>query len=138
MMRKILLLSALALLLAACGGNAEAGATAITVKVSEFAFDPNPITVSSGAPVELTLVNEGAVEHDFVVEVIPVEDVTTEGGMGEHEMSGGHEEPDLHVATAAGGTSVLRFTPTEPGTYQIICSVPGHKEAGMIGELIVK
>jgi uncharacterized cupredoxin-like copper-binding protein len=58
--------------------------------------------------------------------------------MTEHSMSGDHPEYDLHAATSAGETSVIKFTPTEPGTYQIICSVPGHKEAGMTGELIVK
>ncbi|MFM8876138.1 MAG: plastocyanin/azurin family copper-binding protein, partial [Anaerolineae bacterium] len=35
-------------------------------------------------------------------------------------------------------TSTLTFTPSEPGTYKIICSVPGHLDAGMTGELIVK
>ncbi len=128
---------ALSLVLAACGGNAEE-TTAITVTVNEFSFDPNPITVTAGTPVEITLVNKGSVEHDFVIETIPVKDVSTEGAMDSHEMSAGHQEFDLHTSTAAGETSVLRFTPTQPGTYQIICSVPGHKEAGMIGELIVK
>lgn len=137
MTKKVLSLVAFALVLAACGGNA-AEATAITVTVNEFAFDPNPITAIAGMPVEITLVNDGAVEHDFVIETIPVKDVSVEGAMDDHEMSAGHEEFDLHTSTAAGETSVLRFTPTEPGTYQIICSVPGHKEAGMIGELIVK
>ena len=123
------------LLLAACSSGQSA--TKITVTVKEFAFDPNVITVTAGEPVELTFINEGAVEHDFAVEVIPVTDVSTSGS-GDHHMSGDHSKYALHTSTPAGETSTLTFTPTEPGTYKIICSVPGHLEAGMTGELIVK
>jgi uncharacterized cupredoxin-like copper-binding protein len=137
MMKKVVLFVALALVLAACGGGA-AETTRITVTMKEFTFEPNPITVAAGTPVEITLVNEGAVEHDFAIESIPAENVVTEGSMNDHAMTEEHSEFDVHTATAVGESSVLRFTPTQPGTYQIICSVPGHKEAGMIGELIVK
>ena len=123
------------LLLAAC--TSGQAATKITVTVKEFAFDPNVITVTAGQPVELTFINEGAVEHDFAVEVISVTDVSTSGS-GDHHMSGDHSKYALHTSTPAGETSTLTFTPTEPGTYKIICSVPGHLEAGMTGELIVK
>lgn len=126
----------LAVLLSACAGG-SAQATKVTVTMKEFGFEPNVINVSAGTPVELTLINEGAVEHDFVIEVIPVKDVSTEGMDMDH-MSGDHAEYDLHSATAAGATSTLSFTVTEPGTYKIICSVPGHLDAGMTGELIVK
>ena len=137
MMKKVLLTAVLVLALVACGGNGVETAQ-ITVTMKEFAFDPNPIAVAAGTPVEITLVNEGAVEHDFVIEVISVTDVSMDGAMEDHEMSGDHEEFDLHTSTPAGESSTLTFTPTEPGTYQIFCSVPGHKEAGMVAELIVK
>jgi uncharacterized cupredoxin-like copper-binding protein len=35
-------------------------------------------------------------------------------------------------------TSTLDFTPTKPGTYEFFCTVAGHKDAGMVGTLIVK
>jgi uncharacterized cupredoxin-like copper-binding protein len=41
------------------------------------------------------------------------------------------------VLTANGQTNQLEFTPTAAGTYEFWCTVPGHKEAGMIGKLIV-
>lgn len=126
----------LAVLMSACAAGQPTAK--ITVNLSEFAFEPGTLTVTAGQPVELTLVNEGAVEHDFVVEVISVEDISTEGSMSGHDMSAEHSEFDLHTATGPGETSTLRFTPTEPGTYKIICSVPGHLDAGMTGELIVK
>ena len=133
--KKVLPVVLLSVFLMACGASSPA--KEMTVNMTEFGFEPNTITVTAGEPVKLTLVNNGAVEHDFVVEVIPVKDVSTEGMEMDH-MSGDHAEYDLHTATAAGATSTLSFTATTPGTYKIICSVPGHKEAGMTGELIVK
>ena len=35
-----------------------------------------------------------------------------------------------------GGTS--EFIPGEPGTYYYICTVPGHREQGMVGTIIVE
>lgn len=126
----------LAVFLSACAGGAAP--TKVTVTMKEFGFEPNVIHATADLPVELTLVNEGAIEHDFVIEVIPVTDVSSSNS-GDHHMSiDEHSEYDLHTSTSAGETSTLTFTPTEPGTYQIICSVPGHKDAGMTGELIVK
>ncbi len=136
MLLKKVLSVLLVVFLSACAGGSSS-TTKVTVTMKEFGFSPNVINVTAGKPVELTLINEGAVEHDFVIAVIPVKDVSTSGMEMDH-MSGDHAEYDLHSATAAGATSTLTFTVTEPGTYEIICSVPGHKEAGMTGELIVK
>ncbi|GAB4498559.1 MAG: hypothetical protein OHK003_11230 [Anaerolineales bacterium] len=126
----------LAVFLSACAGGAAP--TKVTVTMKEFGFEPNVIHATADLPVELTLVNEGAIEHDFVIEVIPVTDVSSSNSGDHHMSTDEHSEYDLHTSTSAGETSTLTFTPTEPGTYQIICSVPGHKDAGMTGELIVK
>ena len=53
-------------------------------------------------------------------------------------MAGMGTAPMLHVAVGIGSTGTLQFTPSTPGTYQFICTVAGHKEAGMVGTLIVK
>ena len=31
----------------------------------------------------------------------------------------------------------VEFTPSTPGEYEFFCTVAGHKEAGMVGTLIV-
>lgn len=136
LLKKALAVLLFAVFLSACAGGSAP--TKVTVTMTEFGFEPNTISVTAGLPVELTLVNEGAIEHDFVIEVIPVTDVSSSNSGDHHMATEEHSEYDLHTSTAAGETSTLTFTPTEPGTYQIICSVPGHKDAGMIGELIVK
>lgn len=57
------------------------------------------------------------------------------------EVSHGHEkpEPGMVVAhTTPKKEAKARFTPTQPGTYEFYCSVPGHKDAGMKGTLTVQ
>jgi uncharacterized cupredoxin-like copper-binding protein len=39
---------------------------------------------------------------------------------------------------AAGKPALALFTPTTTGTYSFYCGVPGHREAGMVGTLIVE
>jgi uncharacterized cupredoxin-like copper-binding protein len=94
--------------------------------------------VPAGEPVTLTLKNTGNIEHDFVVEKI---DATTkviqDSGSDLHHAHGEEQNYDLHVSANAGDTSVIELTVSEPGTYRVFCSVEGHEEAGMIGELVV-
>jgi plastocyanin len=61
-----------------------------------------------------------------------------------------NRSPLPHNLTIAAGGRVLGATPTfdggskrlqlrlRPGTYQFFCSVPGHREAGMQGTLVVR
>jgi uncharacterized cupredoxin-like copper-binding protein len=134
---KTIIIGMLALVLSACAGKSQPAAQ-ITVTMDDFFYGPSAITIPAGQPVELTIKNDGQIEHDFVVDDIDVSSVSTEGsGVGDHHMSGDHADYDLHVSTSAGGTSILKFTAKEPGTYKIFCSIAGHIEAGMIGELIV-
>ncbi|MBC7876449.1 MAG: cupredoxin domain-containing protein [Anaerolineales bacterium] len=138
MLHKIIALGMFALLLSACAG-ASKPATEITLELTDFSYTPSSLTIPVDQPVLLTINNTGLVEHDFVVEKIDVTDVVAQDSGSEHHMQGMEEGAsyDLHVATGAGQTNTLQFTALEPGTYKIFCSVQGHIEAGMIGELIV-
>lgn len=135
MLKKLFLLVSVVFLLTACGGL-SAPATEVTVEETDFLFSPDTITVPLGKPVTLTITNSGVVEHDFGIQKISVSDVSMghEEGMS-HDM--GAMELDLHVATQPNGISTITFTPTEAGEYEFFCSVPGHKEAGMMGKLTV-
>ena len=44
--------------------------------------------------------------------------------------------PNNPLKPGDGGTS--EFIPGEPGTYYYICTVPGHREMGMVGTIIVE
>lgn len=139
MLRKIFLTLILAILLAGCAGTgASQVATDITVDATDFDYRPESITVPTGEPVIITLNNIGKVEHDFVVEKINVTDVkASDTGPAAHHQMGDTPEYNLHFFARAGDTATLQFTPLEPGTYEVFCSIEGHKEAGMIATLVV-
>jgi uncharacterized cupredoxin-like copper-binding protein len=105
-------------------------------------FDPAALEVIADQPVKLTLQNNGALEHDFTVLHIPLAGKPVsheeEGEMAGHDMSGMSEQPELHVVAPAGKSNLLEFAPAEPGQYEFYCTVPGHKDAGMVGTLTVK
>jgi len=137
MLRKIFPVLVIALLLSACAGGANPK-TEITLELTDFAYSLPSITVPADQPVLLTLKNEGLVEHDFVIEKIDVTNVVVQdSGFEGHDVHGVETNYDLHISTQAGEASILQFTAAEPGTYEVFCSVAGHKEAGMVGELIV-
>lgn len=137
MYKKISLILVFAALLYGCAGASQP-ATEITVELTDFTYTPSSITIPVDQPVVLTINNTGLVEHDFVVEKIDVTDVVAQDSGSEHHMQGMDSVTyDLHVATGAGQANSLQFTALEPGTYKIFCSIQGHIEAGMIGDLIV-
>lgn len=127
-----------ALLLGACASPPRVQEVALTAQTMKYS--PSTFEVTAGAPVELTLVNEDALEHDFSILEIPVETVSQADPMSaEHAMQmGTGVDPVLHVAAEPGATNHLSFIPTKPGTYEFMCSVAGHKEAGMVGSMVVK
>ncbi len=115
-------------LLAACGGGgSSSGGNKISSTMTDFMFEPTTWTVPAGAQVTLTLKNEGAVEHTWVLVASPV---TPPAG----------EDTDVlfEAKVDPGETKDFTFTaPTTPGEYQVICDVAGHLEAGMQGKLVV-
>jgi len=136
MSQKIFFALVLAVLLTACAGTSQP-ATDIMLEAKDFTYNPVSITVPAGQPVTLTLKNTGKVEHDFVVEKINVTDVeASDSGPAEHHQMN-QLEYDLHFFAKTGEIAVLQFTAMEPGTYEVFCSIEGHREAGMVGELIV-
>jgi len=137
MSQKIFFILVCAILLTGCAGASGQPVTEITVEAADFTYEPMSISVPAGQPVTLTLTNTGKVEHDFVIDKINVTDVVaSDSGPAEHHQMN-QPEFDLHFFAKAGETATLQFTAIEPGTYEIFCSIEGHKEAGMIGELIV-
>lgn len=87
------------------------GAAVATVTMTDFAFTPDAITVAAGGSIEF--VNDANQPHDFHVE-------------------------DLSTPHVDGGDSyVLDVSSLAPGTYDVWCEIPGHKDSGMTGTLTI-
>ncbi len=111
----------------------------ITVDAQPMLYQPATIEVTAGQPVRLTLVNGDTVEHDLsILEMPTIAMSTSQDPMAGHNMNGMAVQPDLHMVASAGGSAQVEFTPSKPGTYEFICTLAGHKEAGMHGTLTVK
>jgi len=47
--------------------------------------------------------------------------------------------PNAHVTALPGQRNVATFyAPEQPGTYEVVCTVPGHKDLGMVATLVVQ
>jgi len=95
-----------------CGPSAAV----LTVKAKEFQFEPNVLDVEKGQSVCLILENDGVMAHNLRLEGLNLETRTIQPGE----------------------TDALPFTPSKPGEYHFFCTVPGHREAGMEGNLTVQ
>jgi len=119
---------ALAVALGACGGaqetatdSSQAGgatgdATAVTVVATDFRFSLDRAEVGAGT-ITFVLRNDGSSPHDLKVSGNGVDRKTAAIGRGE----------------TARLTVELR-----PGTYRLVCTVPGHELLGMRGTLTVR
>jgi uncharacterized cupredoxin-like copper-binding protein len=127
----IVLLTVFALILSACGGGSGAPSTDIKVTFTDFHFTPDSFTIPAGKEITLTAVNNGAVEHEFVIFKL---------GQTAGDKFGDEDEENIYweVETKPGETKTVTFNaPTEPGEYYLTCGIEGHLEAGMNGKIIV-
>jgi nitrite reductase (NO-forming) len=91
--------------------------------------DNNPsIDMSVGDKIMFNVVNDGKSFHSFGVTK------DTEGFSG---IIPGSEIASASNPLKAGESGSSEFVAGEEGTYYYICTVPGHREQGMVGEIIV-
>jgi uncharacterized cupredoxin-like copper-binding protein len=145
----------LLLVLAACGGeprpveeerpgavpaeqvaqeSAAPAAESLSVEMGDIYFEEGPTNidnppvwqVGSGAEITLELNNIGNLDHNWAIVAL--------GQEVPDPYLGGEDQPGLFYWSAdvvpPGETEIHAFTaPTEPGSYQVICTVPGHYPA---------
>jgi len=125
----IFLLMLLAVFLSACQANGPS--TQLRVELNDFAITPNQLTVPASSEIKIKIANAGAVVHNFYILKYGVE-------VGEQ-----FDEDDISNAlweaeVQPDDTATFDFmAPDQPGMYQIVCGMPGHLEAGMVGTLKV-
>lgn len=90
------------------------GAPSLSMAFVDFAFRPQEIRARAGQPVNLKLVNGGRITHDLTIPALGFQAVV---------------QPGQETTVGLPGSAT--------GTYEFYCSIPGHREAGMIGRLVV-
>lgn len=94
------------------GGSGSPGSAAVVgVELAEFTITPRTITVRAGV-VRFRITNQGGIDHDFQIPQV--------------EAHHGHAQHLL----GPGESRTLEYR-LSPGTYEVVCTVPGHREAGM-------
>lgn len=98
----------------------DPAAASISVMAGDFTFAPKKLSMRAGAPTRLELKNDGAVEHALVVRA--------PNGAGDW----------IHLHAQPKGVDAATYRIDHPGTYRVLCTIAGHTEAGMVGELVVR
>lgn len=96
------------------GGKPEAGARTVDVDAKNFSFTPDELEIGTAEEIALALHSEDG-PHDFAVD-----------GLGRVADVGG------------GGTDTERLRIDAPGRYTFFCTLPGHRDGGMEGTLVVR
>lgn len=95
--------------------DASAAQTAPAVVMVDISFQPATFTIPANTDVTISLTNNGVLIHNLVIDEL---------GINSGDYSNGQA-----------GTVTIN---APAGTYPFYCSVPGHKDIGMIGELTVQ
>jgi uncharacterized cupredoxin-like copper-binding protein len=107
-----------------------------TVRLQEYRFEPTTITLKTGRPAELILVNDGISMHEFITDGLKDLDVDLEIDGVSAETRG-----VVELEIPPGAKVVLRFTPRKPGEFPITCHAKDpkdHLKEGMIGKLVFR
>lgn len=96
-------------------GTPVAEIATFTITAHDLRFEPKELRVPANTGVTLIFANEGVMPHDLVI-------------------------PSLGINSGRldGGTAVSIQINAPAGSHAFSCSVPGHKQAGMIGAIVAE
>lgn len=120
-------------------GDAKKAARVVHVTMDEadgkMIFTPDKLDVRKGEQVRFILRNNGELDHEFIL-ASTVDNLKHADAMKKNPNME-HDDPNgKRLATKKTGEIVWKFT--KPGTFEYSCLIPGHREAGMIGTVVVK
>ena len=144
-----LLMVITALLIAVLPGNAEDEKKVTITGNDQMKYDVTAIEAIAGQKVTITITNSGqlpktAMAHNIVL-LKPGTDVTAFAMAGMSQAATDYIAPDqankVIIKTkflGPGESDTISFTAPAAGSYDYICTFPGHVMAGMRGVLTVK
>jgi plastocyanin len=90
------------------------GGSEVEVKSYDIYFEPKEVTIPADTDVTFILPNEGVTLHNFSIDELGI---------------------DVDIEPGATEETIIN---APAGEYEYYCNVPGHREAGMVGTLIVE
>lgn len=116
-------------------GNPQTPSRTIEVEMSEMAYTPSRIEVKRGEQIRFVIRNIGVDDHEFLLAT--TEENLKHGEEMKKNPQMEHAEPNgVRLAPKKSAEIVWKFT--HAGTFEYSCLIPGHREAGMIGQVLVK
>jgi uncharacterized cupredoxin-like copper-binding protein len=101
----------------------------------KMAFVPERVEVKKNEQVKFVLRNNGELDHEFVLATTAENLKHAEAMMKSPDME--HDDPNAkRLAPKTAGEMVWKFS--KEGEFEFGCLIPGHREGGMIGKVVVK
>jgi uncharacterized cupredoxin-like copper-binding protein len=107
----------------------------LTESGQKMVFIPDVFVVRQGEQIRFVLRNVGAIEHEFVLGTKEEIDAHAEEMKKNPDME--HDDPQSKRLKAKQNGEIL-WNFTKAGEFEFACLIPGHRELGMHGKIIVK
>lgn len=116
-------------------GDPKKATRTVRVDMSDkMRFSPASLTVKQGETVKFAVRNSGKTMHEMVIGTMP--ELKEHAELMKKHPGMEHDEPYMaHVAPGKTETVVWQFT--KAGEFNFGCLIPGHFEAGMVGQIRV-
>ncbi len=145
--QSVLVVTSLALFVAACGGDDDSAAPnddgVVEVTMKDSRFDPTQIEVKAGEEVTFRFTNDGKLDHEAYIgtesEQDAHEDEMRSGDsedMSDMSHSDGSHGADREITVAPGESGELTYMFDEKGSVLIGCHEPGHYPGGMKATIV--
>ena len=101
----------------------------------KMVFMPSKVEVKKGEQVKFVLRNNGELDHEFILATTAENLKHGEAMKKNPDME--HDDPNgKRLAPKKTDEIVWKFT--KAGEFEYSCLIPGHREAGMVGTVVVK
>ena len=108
---------------------------AMTESEGKMVFIPDKVEVRRGEQIRFQLRNNGELDHELVLATL--EENLKHAVEMQKNPDMEHDDPNAkRLAPKKTGEIVWAFT--KAGEFDFSCLIPGHREAGMTGKIIVK
>ena len=120
-------------------GNPKKPARTVRIVMREgdgkMTFVPEHLDIKKGEQIKFALRNEGATDREFVLATTAENLKHAEIMQKNPDME--HDDPNM-IRLAPGKSGPVLWKFTKLGNFEFSCLIPGHRDVGMLGTIVVK